>query len=88
MTTDGVLRAPAAERRQLCDAPLTLTLADLTRDYILATLRDTHWVVGGAKGAAARLGLCRTTLIAKMQRLGISREPSCVLRQDAPACSG
>ena len=80
MTTDGVLRAAAAEPRQRCDVPLTLTLAALTRDYILATLRETHWVVGGSNGAAARLGLCRTTLIAKMQRLGISREPSCVLR--------
>ncbi len=35
--------------------------------------RDAGWVVGGWNGAAARLGLSRTTLIAKMQRLGISR---------------
>jgi hypothetical protein len=31
------------------------------------------WIVGGSRGAAARLGLKRTTLIAKMRRLGISR---------------
>jgi formate hydrogenlyase transcriptional activator len=80
LARDGVLRAPAAERRQQqCEVPPRLTLADLTRDHILATLREAHWVVGGSKGAAARLGLCRTTLIAKMQRLGISREPSSVL---------
>jgi formate hydrogenlyase transcriptional activator len=36
-------------------------------------LRSTGWVIGGAAGAAARLGLKRTTLIAKMKKLGISR---------------
>jgi FixJ family two-component response regulator len=34
---------------------------------------QTKWVIGGAKGAAARLGLKRTTLLSKMERLGISR---------------
>jgi len=50
------------------------TLADAERAHILATLRQTNGVVGGADGAAARLGLPRTTLIAKMQKLGLSRE--------------
>jgi len=36
-------------------------------------LAETNWIIGGLKGAAARLGLKRTTLISKMQRLGISR---------------
>jgi hypothetical protein len=40
---------------------------------ILETLEAVGWVIGGAKGAAARLGLKRTTLIAKMKKLGISR---------------
>jgi FixJ family two-component response regulator len=35
--------------------------------------KQTKWVIGGAKGAAARLGLKRTTLLSKMERLGISR---------------
>jgi formate hydrogenlyase transcriptional activator len=51
------------------------TLDEATRDHILQTLRETKWVVGGRQGAAARLGLARTTLIAKMRRLGIESPP-------------
>lgn len=47
------------------------TLEDATRDHVLQTLEETKWVVGGRHGAAARLGIARTTLIAKMRRLGI-----------------
>jgi hypothetical protein len=39
----------------------------------LHALRETDWVIGGPGGAAARLGLKRTTLIAKMKKLEISR---------------
>jgi len=52
------------------------TLSDCTRSLILRTLEDTGWVIGGPTGAAARLGLPRTSLISKMKRLGISR-PRC-----------
>ena len=52
-------------------APVTLT--DAERDHIVAALTATHWVVGGPKGAAARLGMKRSTLQKKMQKLGISR---------------
>ncbi len=45
------------------------TLEDATRDHILQTLMETKWVVGGRHGAAARLGLARTTLLSKMRRL-------------------
>jgi formate hydrogenlyase transcriptional activator len=48
------------------------TLADAERAHITATLDKTNWVIGGANGAAARLGLPRTTLLARMRRLGIS----------------
>jgi transcriptional regulator with GAF, ATPase, and Fis domain len=54
------------------------TLADardrVEREHIMAALRETNWVVGGKRGAAARLGLPRTTLITMMQRHEISRE--------------
>jgi formate hydrogenlyase transcriptional activator len=52
-------------------AKTSRTLEDATRDHILETLKEANWVVGGRHGAAARLGLARTTLIAKMRRLGI-----------------
>ncbi len=50
-----------------------VTLADAERDHILNALRESNWVVGGAGGAAARLGLKRTTLISKMRKRGLSR---------------
>jgi formate hydrogenlyase transcriptional activator len=49
-------------------------LEDVQREYILQVLRETRWVVGGAYGAATRLGLKRTTLLSKMARLGIARQ--------------
>jgi formate hydrogenlyase transcriptional activator len=48
------------------------TLADAERAHITATLHATNWVVGGPNGAAAHLGLPRTTLLGRMHRLGIS----------------
>jgi formate hydrogenlyase transcriptional activator len=74
--TSGVeLGAPVAElvdrRRSI---PGVNTLADAERAHIISTLRETNWVVGGRDGAAARLGVLRTTLIAKMRKLGISRD--------------
>jgi formate hydrogenlyase transcriptional activator len=48
------------------------TLSGAERAHILSTLKETNWVVGGRDGAAARLGLPRTTLISRMQKLGIS----------------
>jgi transcriptional regulator with GAF, ATPase, and Fis domain len=49
-----------------------VTLEDAERSHILQTLEQTDGMVGGRDGAAARLGLPRTTLIAKMKRLGVS----------------
>jgi transcriptional regulator with GAF, ATPase, and Fis domain len=54
----------------------TRSFAELTeaqRVLILETLEQVEWVVGGPNGAAAKLGLKRTTLLAKMKRMGISR---------------
>jgi formate hydrogenlyase transcriptional activator len=49
------------------------TLEEAETTHILRVLQQVNWVVGGPKGAARKLGLKRTTLIAKMQRLGIMR---------------
>jgi transcriptional regulator with GAF, ATPase, and Fis domain len=65
-----------AGRMALVPSAKIKTLADAERAHITATLRETNWVVGGARGAAAQLGLPRTTLLARMQRLGISSAPS------------
>jgi len=72
------LQIPAGEWKQAAApaqarAGTPVTLADAEREHILGILRDTHWVVGGPKGAAARLGMKRTTLQWKMKQLGISR---------------
>ena len=76
LTKGGVqLRAPVAElANKGLPVPGRCTLADAARAHITSTLRETNWVVGGRNGAAARLGLNRTTLISKMRKLGISRQ--------------
>jgi len=50
------------------------TLEDVEREYILRTLRASHGVIAGSQGAAARLGMKRTTLQSKIQRLGITHQ--------------
>jgi formate hydrogenlyase transcriptional activator len=71
-------------------APVTLDEAE--RWHILQALQQTGGVVGGPNGAAARLGLHRTTLIAKMQRLGINRGRISALpvetKESAPGSGG
>ncbi|MBX3396867.1 MAG: sigma 54-interacting transcriptional regulator [Phycisphaerae bacterium] len=57
-------------------APTTsasVTLTDAEREHILRALQDTNWVLGGPEGAAARLGMKRSTLHWKMKKLGITR---------------
>ena len=71
-TNGRTLQMRIADRREQRPASPARTLAQVERDHILATLDATNWVLGGWDGAAARLGLSRTTLISKMQRLGIS----------------
>jgi formate hydrogenlyase transcriptional activator len=53
--------------------PSSMTLEDSDRALILETLAQAGWIVGGPHGAAAKMGVKRTTLLAKMRRLGISR---------------
>jgi formate hydrogenlyase transcriptional activator len=49
------------------------TLQDAERQHILKALQESQWVIGGETGAAAKLGMKRTTLQSKMQKLGLSR---------------
>ena len=72
---DGVLGnpLPLSDTNPVTVPPAPRTYWDSERGLILRALRATHWVVGGPHGAAVRLGLKRTTLLAKMKKLGISR---------------
>jgi formate hydrogenlyase transcriptional activator len=78
LSTGPSLRVPLAEI--LTDPSLSAAsggnaLQQAEREQIVRALRESNWVVGGAQGAAARLGLKRTSLAYKMQKLGISRPP-------------
>jgi formate hydrogenlyase transcriptional activator len=64
---------PPAGTPHAAVSPVATTLKDSERAVILQTLETTAWVIGGPNGAAAKLGLKRTTLICKMQKLGIYR---------------
>lgn len=75
-----ILRAPTSELEPFsshkgANVPLS-GLEDVERDHILHALDASSWVVGGLNGAAGRLGMKRTTLVSKMQKLGISRAKS------------
>jgi len=75
LSNDGVLPnpLPTAGTPGVIVSPAATTLKDSERALILHTLEGVGWVIGGPKGAATKLGLKRTTLIHKMQKLGISR---------------
>jgi transcriptional regulator with GAF, ATPase, and Fis domain len=64
---------PATGTQPVAVSPVATTLKDSERAVILHTLEASGWVIGGPNGAAAKLGLKRTTLICKMQKLGICR---------------
>jgi formate hydrogenlyase transcriptional activator len=72
---NGVLPNPLGtpDAKPLVPTRARGTFWDSQRELILQALGETGWVVGGPRGAAARLGLKRTSLIAKMKKLGISR---------------
>jgi formate hydrogenlyase transcriptional activator len=75
LSNDGVLPnpLPPTGTEAIVIFPGHTTLKDSERALILRTLDDAGWMIGGPTGAAAILGLKRTTLISKMKKLGISR---------------
>ena len=66
-----VLDGPQSELNYAIRASTPVTLEEAQRSHILRMLQQTDGVIGGPNGAAARLGLPRTTLIARMKRLGL-----------------
>jgi len=77
LTRGAALHVPLAELRNGGEAAATTgtltTLEEAEREHILRGLRESKWVVGGPAGAAVRLGLKRTTLQSRIQKLGIVR---------------
>jgi formate hydrogenlyase transcriptional activator len=81
LSRDGVLPNPLQKRQPSAiilgsnahSSLSSMTWEDSDRAVVVETLEQTGWIVGGPRGAAAKLGLKRTTLLAKMRRLGISR---------------
>ncbi|MBI3402278.1 MAG: sigma 54-interacting transcriptional regulator [Acidobacteria bacterium] len=72
----SILQVPLHEFTRASNAPVdhAVTLEEAERDHILKVLHDTDWTIGGPHGAAARLGMKRTTLNSRMLKLGISRK--------------
>ena len=82
LSRDGVLPNPLQKKQTELMIPSLhrtrsfhsrMTWEDRDSALILETLEQAGWIVGGPRGAAAKLGLKRTTLLAKMRRMGISR---------------
>jgi len=75
LTSGTVLQAPLASLKSAAEVQSVgaITLEDAERDHIRKILEQTRWVVAGPNGAAARLGIKRSTLYFRMQKLGISR---------------
>ena len=75
LSVGPVLSPPLAQLKDSSAAASmgAVTLEEAERDHILKTLEHTKWVVAGPNGAAARLGIKRSTLYFRMQKLGISR---------------
>jgi PAS domain S-box-containing protein len=71
LSSGTVLQAPLSELHGVAEEVHGVTLRDKERERILRALRECHGQIGGPNGAAARLGLKRTTLQSKMSQLGI-----------------
>ena len=73
------LQLPLAELKQRTKIPVAATsnglatLEHAEREHIMRALGESRWVIGGPSGAAARLGMKRTTLQSRMRKLGIDR---------------
>ena len=82
LTPGGELIAPlvraarhSSRHRFFGEPHRRLSLREIEKGRILDVLRQANWVVGGPSGAAARLGIKRTTLLYRMEKLGIPAHP-------------
>jgi formate hydrogenlyase transcriptional activator len=80
LSPHSVLRVPISELEsysphRTVEPPLT-DLAQMERDQIVRALEASNWVIGGRNGAAERLGTKRTSLVYRIKKLGIKRNPS------------
>ena len=74
LSSGQVLNVPLTELQPVYEqASKHSTLESVEREHIIRALREARGVISGVKGAAARLGLKRTTLQSRIQRMGISR---------------
>lgn len=76
LSTGSSLRVPLGELEMPAGSPDSddSTLDSIQRDHILRVLRETKGVIAGPDGAAARLGMKRTTLNSRLKKLGIDRK--------------
>ena len=79
LSPHAILRAPISELEPFQNPMEAIVrmkgLAEVERDHILRALEASDWVIGGRNGAAARLGMKRTSLVYRMKKLLISRPP-------------
>jgi formate hydrogenlyase transcriptional activator len=77
LSRGSVLHIPSTDLKprvpEAVDTNGSTTLEEVERKHILSVLEQTHWVFGGPNGAAAFLGIKRSTLQFRMQKLGIAR---------------
>ena len=85
LSSGAVLSGSLPEITGTAKVSTAVTLEDAERLHILKTLEQTGGVVGGRNGAAARLGMPRTSLISKMKRLGVNHGQSSALPVEAAA---
>jgi formate hydrogenlyase transcriptional activator len=84
LSKNGVLRTEMTTRkapRVTARSNRSESLKDAEREHILKALRESDWILSGPEGAAARLGVPRTTLIYKMRRLNLPRKPQEIVSQ-------
>ena len=74
LTASPVGRIDTRDSKEVTEAQLS-TLEEMQREHVLRALKASNWVTGGPRGAAAKLGMKRTTLTYRIHKLGIPVRP-------------